>query len=389
MWDVIIIGGGPAAIQAAIMGASEGMKVMVLEKDKVGGQIGQTPLLENFIASNGGITGPQFADAMKAQAQAMGAVIRTGTALAFDQQTGGHFNVYFDDPIGQATAYEDTHSIVIATGNRWQDLDIPGIRLGIQERTVHYGPVECLSVDPTDQDVAVYGGGPSAGQAIIALAGKARTVHVLMRSTLRMPQYLVDKITHLPNVRLYEHTTIKAVVSHPETPNIQASLGIRALHGHDALPEDIDVMHLFMCSGLTPNTDFLPPEIQRDDSGHVLVGASVDASSFLGTSVDGVFAIGDCRHGSTARVSAAIGDGAHVVTELWKFFRKNPYCSVCSGEHFARAAGEYNPFKKGQVVRIRHDPDSRAWRVTEILNAQQVRLLGYAGPLDVADLEAA
>jgi hypothetical protein len=110
------------------------------------------------------------------------------------------------------------------------------------------------------------------------------------------------------------------------------------------------VTHLFMCSGLVPNTDFLPPEIQKDENGRILVGAAVDAGSFLGTSVDGVYAIGDARHGSTARVSAAIGDGAHVITELWKFFRKNPFCSVCSGDHFARAAGEYNPFKKGQAV---------------------------------------
>jgi thioredoxin reductase (NADPH) len=376
MWDVIIIGGGPAAIQAAIMGASEGMKVIVIEKDKVGGQIGQTPLLENFIASNGGITGPQFAEAMKAQAQAMGAVIRKGTVLAFDQQTGGHFNVYFDDPVGQGTAWEDTHSIVIATGNRWQDLDIPGIRQGIQDRTVHYGPVECLSVDPAGQDVAVYGGGPSAGQAIIALAGKARTVHVLMRSTLRMPQYLVDKITNLSNVRLYEHTTIKHVES------MNGYVEIRTLNGQEALPEDIRADHLFMCSGLVPNTEWLPPEIAKDENGRILVGATVDASSFLGTSVDGVYAIGDARHGSTARVSAAIGDGAHVVTELWKFFRKNPSCSVCSGEHFARAAGEYNPFKKGQVVHV--DGYLGAQEVVEVLNAQQVRIAGINSPVDVA-----
>lgn len=376
IWDLLIIGGGPAAIQAAIMASSEGLKTLVIERDKVGGQIGQTPLLENFIASQGGITGPQFAEAMKAQAERMGASFVKGNVIGFDRNfhsPKGQFTVSCDTP-DDVDKYEHHvgQTIVIATGNRWQDLDIPGIREGIENRTVHYGPVECLNIDPAGSDVAVYGGGPSAGQAIIALAGKARTVHVLMRSTLRMPQYLVDTINALPNVKLYNHTTIKKVVSNGS--EISIHLG----------DSGIVVEHLFMCSGLVPNTEWLSEEIQKDETGRVRVGASVDAKSFLGTSMAGVFAIGDCREGSTARVSAAIGDGAFVVTEVWKYFRENPVCSVCKPADFSRAASEYNPYKKGQWVS--YAKANGPFRVLEVLNAQQVQLAGVAGIVEVNEL---
>lgn len=376
-WDVIIIGAGPAAIQAAIMGASEGMKVLVLERDKVGGQIGQTPLLENFIAANGGVTGPSFADAMKAQAEKMGAIIRKGEVIGFKQYRDGSFAVNI---VG---GLEDAYALVIATGNRWQDLDIPGIRAGIQAKTVHYGPVECLRADTEGQDVAVYGGGPSAGQAIIALAQKAHKVNVLMRSTLRMPQYLVDKIMSLSNVKLYEYTTIDTVVADgPGKLDVMLSHGGgEQKTGHTG----IHVSQLFMCSGLVPNSEWLPAEIEKDEHGRVLVGTAADASSFLGTSMEGVYAIGDVRHGSTARVSAAIGDGAFVVSELWKYFRRTGECSFCSSDTFARAPGDINPYKVDQTVLYQGGEFS----VYEVLNAQQVKLNGVAGVIDVRHLSMA
>jgi thioredoxin reductase (NADPH) len=320
IWDVVIVGGGPAAIQAAIAAASEGLKTVIIEKDKIGGQIGQTPLLENFVAAAGGITGPTFATAMKAQAERMGTVIQKGQVFDIGHNDAG--NVWLDLR-GDAGYRVYGHTCILAMGNSWQDLNIPGVKEGITARTVHYGPVECLSTDVAGLDVAVYGGGPSAGQAIIELANRgAKKVRVLMRSVLNMPQYLVDRINALPAVKLYEHTTIQKVAPVGNTLGllITSDAKQKALAG---------VSHLFMCSGLVPATGWLPEKIKRDEHGRILVGPAAGAASFLHTSMKQVYAIGDCRSGSTPRVSAAIGDGAFVVTEIWKHFRENPVCSVC------------------------------------------------------------
>lgn len=313
-WDVVIVGGGPGGMQAAIAAASEGLKTLVLEKGKVGGQIGQTPKLENSVfAPAGGVTGPQFAQQMREQADRMGVIIATGEAAKL---TRLRKTIAIETKDG--TVYRALNA-VLAMGSAWHDLDIPGLKPQIN-KTVHYGPVQCLTVDCVGQEVAVYGGGPSAGQAIIELAGKAKRVHVLMRSTLKMPQYLVDRIHELSNVTLYNHTKIVSV----------AALNSRELQVNLAGESDRvypPVSHLFMCSGLVPATKWLKGQVGLDDNGRIKVGGEGRGS--LETSIDGVFAIGDCRAGSTPRVGVAIGDGSMVVTEIWNRFMRDPVCSQC------------------------------------------------------------
>jgi thioredoxin reductase (NADPH) len=321
MWDVVIVGGGPAAVQAGISLASEGLKVRMIERDRIGGQIGQTPMLENFVAANGGTPGPQFAAAMEGQALKMGVNVLYANVTALHTRDGVHF-VVTDQGTMKARV------VILATGNAWAHLDIPGMKDGIQAGRIHYGPVKCLSLDCKGQEVAVYGGGPSAGQAILTLAGSARRVNVLMRGTLKMPQYLVDRITNCMNTGDSLSLRNNTVIERVEMEGDRLCLHVQE-EGRGA--STVKVTQLFVCAGLNPATDWLPVDIHLGQSRKVLVGQLAGSSSPLGTSVPGIFAIGDCREGSTARVSAAIGDGAHVSTEVWRYFGSNPVCSTCTG----------------------------------------------------------
>jgi thioredoxin reductase (NADPH) len=322
VWDMVVIGAGPGGLQAAIAAGSEGMKVLVLERATVGGQIGQTPLLENSVFAAGGITGPAFAEMMKAQALAMGVTIQKADCTGVTVQPGNVKVLRLVGPNGKASSVKG-HTVVIAVGAKWQELDIPGVR-GQSGKHVFFGPVKSIGYNATGRDVAVYGGGPAAGQAILALAQQVNTrkVHVLMRSTLRMPQYLVDRIhaaERAGRVSLYNHTTIREVQRWGDD-EVRISTDTQ-LFTVDAL---------FMCNGLLPATDWLRSTLTLDEDGRIVVTDGVV------TELPGVFAIGDCRSGSTARVGVAIGDGSLAVTHAWQYFASNPVCSMCP-QLFAKA----------------------------------------------------
>jgi thioredoxin reductase (NADPH) len=319
IYDVAIVGAGPGGLQAAIAAASEGLSVIVIEKGAIGGQIGQTPLLENTVFCGGGITGPDFAKMMKNQALQMGAKIVHGEVIALALQPNGDKKLAFTDapPLLART-------VILALGNRWQELDIPGLREQVGH-CVHYGPVKSIT-QAGGGPVAVYGGGPSAGQAIIALAKRSTLVYAIMRTTLRMPQYLSDTILESENVAVHEHTVITQVKKHND--HLDLSLEI---NGGGAVINGVHT--LFMCSGLQPATEWVPPAIERDATGKI-----VTKPGRTETSVDGVYAIGDCRSGSTARVGVALGDGSMAVTEIWQYFAKHPVCSVCEQIVFTKDA---------------------------------------------------
>lgn len=318
IYDVAIVGAGPGGLQAAIAAASEGLTVIVVEKGTIGGQIGQTPLLENTVFCGGGITGPDFANMMHKQALAMGARITQGEVIALSVHENG------DKKLSFATAPPIlSRTVILALGNRWQELDIPGLREEVGH-CVHYGPVK--SITYSGRPVAVFGGGPSAGQAIIALAKRGVKVYVLMRTTLRMPQYLIDTILEYQRqglVELFEHTVIEYVHKH------NGHLDLEIVQNGVAGGVINSVGALFMCNGLIPATDWIPPEIERDEVGKIKVRAGGTE-----TTVPGVYAVGDCRSGSTARVGVALGDGSMAVTEVWRYFQKNPVCSLCGRGDF-------------------------------------------------------
>lgn len=308
LWDLIVVGGGPAGLQAAIYAASEGMKTLVLEKGRLGGQIGQTPLLENCVVAAGkGISGPEFVQNMREQAEKFGVEIvhddvdsigLDGSMLLLRARPG----IY----VGKA--------VLLAVGARWQDLTIPGIKTGISRDEVHYGPLNCLYAKCEARQVAVYGGGPSAGQAIMELAERAGHVHALMRSTMRMPQYLETRISGHPKVTVHNYTRINSLRHHNN--ELTANIETAEDNGHKLA--SLPLSHLFMCGGLLPNTEWLKGSgVELTDTGKIRTDHGYQ------TVMPGVFAIGDAREGSVPRVGCAIGEGSTVVSRIWDYFRAN------------------------------------------------------------------
>lgn len=301
IWDVAVVGGGPGGMQAAIAAASEGLSVVVIEKHQIGGQIGQTPKLENSVFADGGMTGPMFALMMKEQATRMGVVVESGEVIALSH-CGGIKTL--DLRRGEMI---HARTVVLAMGNKWTELDIPGLR-SVLNKQAFIGPAKAFDWDAGGRPVMVYGGGPAAGQAILALADSAGTsvCYSLSRSGLKMPQYLVDRMMRDKKVLILPPATLTSVVRWEKSGGLLV----------DALPAfyPFHVNALFLCNGLTPNTDWVGDTLDRDEGGRIVV-------KDLHTSMPGVFAIGDCRAGSTPRVGVAIGDGSMVVTCIWGYLR--------------------------------------------------------------------
>lgn len=320
IWDVLIIGAGPGGMQAGIAAASEGLKTLILERGTPGGQIGQTPLLENSVFANGGITGPEFATMMRKQAEAMGVHFLKADAAYFGATHGELYKRVYAAG-GQALK---AHTVVLAMGNSWRELDIPGLKDAMARGPAFFGPVKSLGYNGLNGPCVVYGGGAAAGQAILALADNptvSRT-HALMRSTLNMPAYLVERIKAHPNITLHEHTLITSAFAprHDDT-----AIHVRFTGQGEA--GEVNATGLFMCNGLTPATGWVKGTVATDEAGRILVGG--EGRESLETNLSGVYAIGDCRAGSTARVGVAIGDGSMVVTNIWRYFKQHPVCQVC------------------------------------------------------------
>lgn len=292
-------------MQAAISLASEGVPVQVFEKGEAGGQIRQTPLLENFATASGGVAGVEFVASMQRQAARMGAGFFRSRIVELETGPDGH-RLTCDR--GRTHTYP---AVVLATGCRWRHLDIPGMSECVRAGRAHYGPGHCgMSLG---RRVAVLGGGGAAGQGFLQAARSAGVVRLVSRSELHMPRYLEDRITDLvqsrDNAVLHLNNEIAELRPRPDGVEVDLACGESFV---------TDVLHV--CAGLMPETEWLPSSIRLDPGGRVRVGLNGD----LGTSVAGVFAIGDCRAGSYPRVASAIGDGANVAVEVIRYLSLTP-----------------------------------------------------------------
>lgn len=312
-YDVVIIGGGPAGLQAAISAATDGLHTAILEKSAgVGGQIGHTPRLENVAFVQNHTTGPVFAETMRYQAQRLGVKIITGVEVNSIRppEIGPWFNVQSN--IGSRQAL----FVVLALGKRWTDNDIEGMKKAQQKGNAFAGPVMCLRDEYAGKDVGVLGGGPAAAQAVLELAGKAKTVHVFVRSGMTAPLYLLDRMPGHQNIRVHEGFDVDEVS--------QLNKGVM-VHAKDGHTQAVDCV--FACNGLTADTDWL----KRSRIRRTVEGQIETRLPSLETSVDNVFAVGDCRAGSVSRVGSAMGDGSNVVSEIWRKLSAmdDPKCANC------------------------------------------------------------
>jgi len=316
VYDVAIVGAGPAGLAAAVYAGSEGLRPLVLDCRAFGGQAGASARIENYLGFPTGISGMALMARAYNQAQKFGvdmAIPDEAVALApAVSARDGRFALTLAN--GERVS---ARAVVIASGVRYRRPTVDSLAR-FEGASVHYwaSPLEAKLC--AGEEVALVGAGNSAGQALVYLAGHARKVWLLVRGpslAAKMSRYLVDRIAGLANVEVLTQTNITGLEGSADA--------LEAVRWRGPSGEEIrrPMRHLFLFIGADPNTDWLAGSgVALDPKGFVLTGSGTDgAGRPLETSVRGVFAIGDVRSGSTKRVAAAVGEGAQVVATLHAF----------------------------------------------------------------------
>jgi thioredoxin reductase (NADPH) len=316
VYDVAIIGAGPAGLAAAVYAGSEGLHALVLDCRAFGGQAGASARIENYLGFPTGITGMALMARAYNQAQKFGVEMAIpDEVISLDPASypyDGHFILNF--PNGERAS---ARSVVIASGARYRRPIVRSLE-AFEGTSVHYWASPFEAKLCAGQEVALVGAGNSAGQAVVYLASQVAKVWLLVRGpslAAKMSRYLVDRISGLRNVEVLTQTSITG---------LEGSGGmLDAIRWRGQSGEEMrrPVRHLFLFVGADPNTDWLSGSgVVLDPKGFVLTGKEADGTSRpLETSVPGVFAIGDVRSGSVKRVAAAVGEGAQVVATLHAF----------------------------------------------------------------------
>lgn len=314
VYDVAVVGAGPAGLATAVYAASEGLSVLVLDCRAFGGQAGASARIENYLGFPTGVSGMALMARAYNQAQKFGADLaipeEVVTVESAPDKAHGRFRLTTGG--GELAS---ARSVVIASGALYRKLEVDNLA-DFEGASVHYwaSPLERKLCG--GQEVALVGAGNSAGQAVVYLAGQAAKVWMIVRGPsleASMSKYLIDRIEGLPNVEVVTHSEVVALEGEPG-----ALSSIRWRNRQTGAETHRDLRHLFLFIGASPNTGWMANcKVELDDKGFVLTGAGVGPDRApLETSRDGVFAIGDVRSGSTKRVAAAVGEGAQVVAAL-------------------------------------------------------------------------
>jgi thioredoxin reductase (NADPH) len=313
-FDLVIVGGGPAGLAAGVYGASEGLKTVIVEREAPGGQAGLSSRIENYLGFPSGLSGHDLARRAVAQARRFGAEILAPQHVVKARCEGPYRVLTLAD--GSELS---CHAMVIASGVEWRKLDVPGIER-LHGAGVYYGAGSTEALSCRDEDVYIVGGANSAGQAAIHFARYAKNVVMLVRGkslAATMSQYLIDEIAQTPNIRVEYGAEV--VGAHGEERLEALSIACLASGAIERVP----ACSLFVFIGAAPGTGWLDGFVERDDRGFILTGADLashgkrptgwplDRDPFLlETSMPGVFAVGDVRHGSIKRVASSVGEGS-------------------------------------------------------------------------------
>jgi thioredoxin reductase (NADPH) len=320
IFDVAVVGAGPAGLATAVYGASEGLSVLVLDQRAFGGQAGASARIENYLGFPTGISGMALAGRAFNQALKFGAeiaipleVVRLGCGL--DGRSGAPLRLELTN--GDMVR---ARTVVVASGARYRRPPISNLSV-FEGAGVSYwaSPVEARLCE--GEEVALIGGGNSAGQAVVFLAPKVERLHLVVRGEgleASMSRYLIDRIAALPNVELHTHTEVTGL----EGDQVSGLTGAVFRDRRTGATHRCSLRHLFLFIGADPNAAWLEDCVAVDDKGFVVTGvettdgASRRAVLPLETSQPNVFAIGDVRAGSTKRVASAVGEGAAVVAQI-------------------------------------------------------------------------
>jgi len=312
LYDVVVVGAGPAGLATAVYAGSEGLSVLALDCRSFGGQAGASARIENYLGFPTGISGMALMGRAFSQAQKFGVEVAIPDE-AVKLECGNdpcHVQLGTNERI-------QARCVVLATGARYRRLEVERLD-EFEGSSVHYWASPLEADLCADQDVVLVGGGNSAGQATVFLAGRARKVTVIVRRPLAdtMSQYLVERINSLPNVDVVVGCEISAIEGQ--------SGALEAVSWRDRSSGQVTrqpARFLFSFIGAQPNTDWLANSgLSLDSRGFVLTGADVSETRLpLETSRRGVFAVGDVRSGSVKRVAASVGDGAQVVAAIHSY----------------------------------------------------------------------
>ncbi len=311
VYDVAIVGAGPAGLAASVYAASEGLSVLVLDRRAFGGQAGASARIENYLGFPTGITGMALMGRAYAQAQKFGVEMEIPDEAARLEQADGSQGRRFLLTLANRERVA-ARAVVIASGARYRRLDVEGLA-SFEASSVHYWASPLEGRLCAGQDVALVGAGNSAGQAAVYLSSRVAKVWLIVRGPsldASMSRYLVERIAARPNIEVLTRTTVTALEG-PE--GVLQSILCRSHQSGEESRRPL--RHLFLFIGAEPNTDWLfQSGVALDANGFVRTGG--DPERPLETSLPGVFAIGDVRAGSVKRVAAAVGEGAQVVAAL-------------------------------------------------------------------------
>jgi thioredoxin reductase (NADPH) len=321
--DVAIVGVGPAGLSAAVYAASEGLSTLLLEREAFGGQAGSSSLIRNYLGFPRGISGAGLATRAFEQAWLFGAIPCIVGPVTGLQPAADGFTLHLAS--GQVS---HARSVLISTGVSYRRLEAPGLD-ALLGAGVFYGATGSESRAFAGEHVYIAGGANSAGQAAVNLARYAQQVTIVIRGdslAARMSQYLIDEITATANVDVRASTRIAAAEG---TGKLDALTLTDTTTGST---ETVPAAALVVLIGAVPHTEWLPPEIIRDEHGFIVTGSDLpqDGTSAarstaprqLETSMPGLFAAGDARHGSVKRVASAVGEGSVAATEIYQYLQK-------------------------------------------------------------------
>src|SRR5690348_556737 len=325
-YDLIIVGGGPAGLGAAVYGASEGLRTVLVERLATGGQAGQSSRIENYLGFPDGVSGAQLTDRARRQATKFGAEVLTTREVNGLEVRGSARRVTFADG-----TFIDSQTVILATGVSYRQLGAPGLD-ELTGRGVYYGSALTEAAACQDQDVFIVGGANSAGQAALFLSRYAKSVTLLVRAPSleqSMSYYLIRRIAENPAISVRTCTEVAGASGSEHLEQLTLRDTARGS------TETVDAQWLYLFIGAEPLTDWLGDVVARDARGFVVAGPDLSAGGrrlrgwtmdrlpyHLETSVPGVFVAGDARAESAKRVASAVGEGAMAVMLVHRYLEK-------------------------------------------------------------------
>ncbi|MDT7556047.1 MAG: thioredoxin reductase [Pseudonocardiales bacterium] len=322
-YDLVVVGAGPAGLGAAVYGASEGLRTVLVERQATGGQAGQSSRIENYLGFPDGVSGAQLTERARRQARKFGAETLSAREVTKLEARGSARVVHFGDGTEIVA-----HSVVLATGVAYRQLEAPGVA-ELTGRGVYYGSAVTEAPACAGQDVYIVGGANSAGQAAVFFSRHAKRVVILIRGESlqsSMSHYLIQQLDQIDNIIVRTHTEVAEVHGDDHLERLTLR------NTRDGGSESVDSPYLFVFIGAAPRTEWLEGVLMRDSYGFLQTGPDLIREDqrppgwalerdpyFMESSVPGVFVAGDVRAASVKRVASAVGEGAMAVTLVHRY----------------------------------------------------------------------